>query len=132
MTERDSFRTPTHQALDEALDDEYRSRAKYRAILTHFGPVRPFVNIVEAEHRHVAALCAQYERLGLGIPSDPWPGQVTVPATLEEACRAGVDDERANGVMYERLLAMSTDSEVSRVFRNLRDASQLRHLPAFQ
>ena len=35
-------------ALNEALQDEYKARATYRAIIQRYGPVRPFVNIVEA------------------------------------------------------------------------------------
>ena len=35
-------------ALNESLQDEYKARATYRAIIQAFGPVRPFINIVEA------------------------------------------------------------------------------------
>lgn len=40
----------------EALDDEYKARATYRKVIEAFGPVRPFVNIVEAEDRHAEAI----------------------------------------------------------------------------
>ena len=58
----------TIEALSEALDDEYKARATYRKVIECFGPVRPFVNIVEAEDRHVAALLAQFRRLGATPP----------------------------------------------------------------
>lgn len=122
----------TRRALDQALDDEYRARATYRAILDEFGPVRPFLNIVESEQRHVDALVAEYRRLGLTIPPDPWPGQVDLPATLEAACLAGVAAEEENVALYDRLLAMTDDAQVLAVFQRLCDASQQRHLPAFQ
>jgi hypothetical protein len=32
------------EALQAALDDEYRARATYRAVLDAFGDVRPFIN----------------------------------------------------------------------------------------
>ncbi len=37
------------RALNEALDDEYRSLATYDQVLADFGEVRPFSNIREAE-----------------------------------------------------------------------------------
>jgi hypothetical protein len=33
----------------EALTDEYKARAFYRLVIKTFGPVQPFINIVEAE-----------------------------------------------------------------------------------
>jgi hypothetical protein len=39
----------TIEALREVLEDEYRARATYRAVIERFGPVQPFVNILEAE-----------------------------------------------------------------------------------
>ncbi|MGQ9872388.1 hypothetical protein [Leptodesmis sp.] len=36
------------------MADEYKARATYRLILGKFGPIRPFVNIVESEKRHAA------------------------------------------------------------------------------
>jgi len=121
------------QALDEALDDEYKARATYRAIIERFGPVRPFVNIVEAEQRHIDALLPLYDKYGLPIPADDWPKRVTVPESLTVACRMGVDAEIANAEMYERLLQQTRDyPDAQAVFRNLQRASQENHLPAFQ
>jgi hypothetical protein len=45
--------------LGDALDDEYKAEATYAAVITRFGPVRPFINIVEAERRHAGALIRQ-------------------------------------------------------------------------
>ncbi|MGB7250036.1 MAG: hypothetical protein WBC73_13945, partial [Phormidesmis sp.] len=41
----------TQQAMVEAINDEYRARALYGAVLEKFGEVRPFSNIVQAENR---------------------------------------------------------------------------------
>jgi len=38
----------------------------------------------------------------------------------------------ANAALYERLMASTGRSDILAVFRNLRDASQERHLPAFR
>lgn len=122
----------TIEALREALEDEYRARASYRKVIEAFGPVRPFVNIVEAENRHAKALLALFERFGVEPPQDAWPGRVTAPSTLVEACRAGVEGEIENEAMYERLIAQITDPEVLAVMRRLQCASQEQHLPAFR
>jgi hypothetical protein len=120
------------QAMNEALDDEYRSWVTYDQVIADFGEVRPFSNIREAEARHIEALHALYLRYQVPIPENNWAGKVDRYSSLQAACEAGVADEIANGEMYERLL-MSTDREdVCSVFRALGDASQHRHLPAFQ
>jgi hypothetical protein len=40
--------------------------------------------------------------------------------------------EIANGEMYERLLGATQRTDILAVLRNLQQASQQRHLPAFQ
>jgi hypothetical protein len=44
------------QALEDALDDEYKSHATYDQVIRDFGSVRPFINIVEAEAKHIVSL----------------------------------------------------------------------------
>lgn len=122
----------TAEALATALDDEYRARATYREVIAEFGPVRPFVNIVEAEERHITALLRQFTRLGLEPKPDCWSGNVTAPATLKEACAVGVAAEVENAALYDRLIAQARDPQVQDVMRQLREASQERHLPAFR
>lgn len=119
-------------ALYEALDDEYRAWATYDQVIADFGDERPFTNIREAEGRHIEALCTLFERYELSIPTNPWPGKVTRYPTLQAACEAGVTAEIANGEMYERLLAATEKAEIRTVLRHLQEASQQRHLVAFQ
>lgn len=119
-------------ALNEALDDEYHAFAAYNQVIADFGEVPPFVNIRDAEARHIEALLALYKHYGLPIPQDTWPGKVERYASLQDACKAGVAAEIANTEVYERLLKATHRVGILTVFRNLRDASQQRHLPAFQ
>ena len=119
-------------ALNEALEDEYLAWATYDQVIADFGEVRPFSNIREAEARHIEALCTLFEHYGLPIPENPWPGKVARYASLQAACEAGVSAEIANGEMYERLLGSSQCPDIVMVLRNLQEASQQRHLPAFQ
>ena len=85
-----------------ALDDEYKARATYRQVLADFGEVRPFSNIVEAEQRHIDALLVLFERYGIEVPDDPWPGQAPRFSSIEDACQAGVQDEIDNAALYDR------------------------------
>jgi hypothetical protein len=94
--------------------------------------VRPFSNIREAEARHIEALCTLYTHYGLTVPENPWPGKVMHYASVQAACEAGVTAEIANGEMYERLLDSSLRPDIVSVLRNLQEASQQRHLVAFQ
>lgn len=119
-------------ALCEALDDEYKARATYRAVIGRFGPVRPFANIVHAEQRHIDALLGLFADRGWEPPADRWNGQITAPDSVAEACRAGVEAERANVALYDRVMSMAEDGEIGAVFDSLRQASAERHLPAFQ
>jgi hypothetical protein len=122
----------TIQALSEALEDEYKARAAYRMVIERFGPVRPFVNIAEAEDRHIEALLAQFRRLGEDPPQDTWPERVTAPGSLAEACADAIGAEIENDAMYTRLLGQVTDTGVREVMLRLQTASRTHHLPAFQ
>ncbi len=86
-------------ALTEALEDEYKARATYRRIIEAFGPVRPFINIVEAEDRHAHALLSLFDRFGVEPPKDDWAKRVEAPQSIAEACREAVAAEIENGAM---------------------------------
>lgn len=119
-------------ALHEALDDENLAWATYDQVIADFGDVRPFIPIRDAESRHIRALSRLFERFGLVIPENTWPGRVTRHASLQQACEAAVAAEIANGALYDRLLASTDRPEILTVFGRLQEASQRRHLPAFQ
>ena len=121
-----------HQLLCTALDDEYRARATYQAVVDYYGPVMPFVNIVQAEQRHVAALESLFYRYTLPLPYNRWQGQVPPAVSLQQACVDAVSAEINNYGMYDRLLQDVTQEDVRMVFSNLRNASAYHHLPAFQ
>ena len=120
------------EALHAALDDEYHAWATYDQVIADFGEVRPFSNIRQAEGRHIDALLRLFEQYDVPIPANDWPGKVTRYASLLEACEAGVEAEISNGALYERLMAASQRLDVLTVFGNLMEASQERHLQAFQ
>ena len=59
------------RVLHEALDDEYRAWTTYAQVVSDFGDVAPFINIREAEARHIGALRALFLRYNLPIPGTP-------------------------------------------------------------
>mgnify|MGYP003530464339 CR=1 FL=1 len=135
MDEHESPGTLTDREIEDllaALDDEYKARATYRQVLADFGDVRPFSNIVEAEQRHIDALLVLFERYGIEVPEDPWPGQAPRFSSIEEACQAGVQDEIDNAALYDRVLAGTERDDVLATYQNLQRASQENHLPAFE
>jgi hypothetical protein len=119
-------------ALQEALDDEYHAWTTYDQVINDFGLVRPFSNIRDAEARHIEALLTLFDQYDLTPPPNTWPGRVDRYPSLRDACAAAVEAEIANAALYDRLLASTDRSDILMVFRNLRDASQARHLPAFR
>ena len=58
--------------MADALDDEYKSRETYAQVIRDFGEVRPFINIVEVEARHIEALLAPFKRYGIAAPENIW------------------------------------------------------------
>jgi len=119
--------------LLEAINDEYKARATYRQIISKFGEIRPFINIVEAESRHIEALLPLFDKYGVAVPEDHWNSRIEAPQSILEACRVGVDAENKNAEMYDRLLKLTVDyPDVQRVLMQLQRASAENHLPAFQ
>lgn len=128
-----------HAAIQAALEDEHRAEAFYAAVMEKFGEVRPFSNIIRAEQKHASALNGLLKSYGQEQTIDnPYLGSTevaaAVPATLAEACQMGVDAEIANRELYDTKLIPAAQgyAELKSVFGALRDASEYRHLPAFE
>lgn len=132
MTTLPPLSTSETQAITEALEDEYKARAFYQSVIDKFGMVRPFSNIVEAEGRHAALVADLFTKYGQTIPKDTFLGKVSAPATLLEACEAGVKNEQENRALYDRLLTSVTETDIRAVLELLRTTSQENHLPAFE
>lgn len=120
------------EILNEALMDEYKARDTYQRIIETFGPVRPFINIVEAEQTHIELLLPLYKKHAIPLPPAPDPMRISVPDSLLTACQLGVAAELANVAMYDRLIAATDPPDVVAVLQRLQAASRDHHLPAFQ
>ena len=122
---------PTIQAMTDAINDEYHAYAFYNAVIARFGAVAPFTNIARAEASHIESLKMLFVRYGLPVPADPYADKIEAPATVQAALQAGIDAEIANVALYDNFNAV-IQPDIQFVFQQLRDASQTKHLPAFQ
>ena len=120
------------EALLMALDDEYKAWSIYDQVIADFGAVRPFTSIQKAEENHIAALVTLFDRYGLDVPANEWPGDVPSFDSLSEASEAGVQAEIDNVALYDQLFSMVDNPDIVRVFTSLQRASQTKHLPAFE
>lgn len=121
-------------ALTKAIDDEYKALAVYQAVIGKFGNVRPFSMIKNAEEQHIASLLSLFDKYGLIVPVNNWTNKISVPTSLTQACQLGVEAEIANALLYldELLPAVKSYPDITTIFTNLMNASQEKHLPAFE
>ena len=120
------------EALQMALDDEYKAWSVYEQVIADFGAVRPFTSIQKAEENHIAALVTLFDRYGLEVPANEWADDAPSFETLPEACEAGVQAEIDNTELYGQLFDMVDNPDLVRVFTSLQRASETMHLPAFE
>lgn len=118
--------------LEDALEDERKAEAYYAAVINQFGPVRPFINIIEAEKRHALAIERQMHRLGIPAPPNAWRGKIEAPASLTLACEAAIQSELENIALYDRMIPSIKDPILRDVLSSLQSASRDNHLPAFR
>jgi hypothetical protein len=78
------------QALQDALEDEYKAHTTYDQVIHDLGPVGPFVNIVFAEARHISELLSLFEKYVFASAPYRWPGMVPRFSSVLEACVAAV------------------------------------------
>jgi rubrerythrin len=122
----------TVDALHAALLDEYAMMSYYRRAAQRFGPVRPFVHLLQAERRHAQALVHIFER-GRVIPPRPAEAdEIAVPDELIAAIEQALQRERANADLYTKLRAEVSEESVRVVFDRLRTASEQRHVQGLQ
>lgn len=131
------------QALELALQDEYRAASTYEAVLDRWGAnTMPFRNIVRAEHQHAQMVIQRMGQIG-HQPSvntfarqekegkADWYCRLEMPATLNEMYKVAYQAEVDNIKLYDGFLTQGYPEATNRVFSKLRADSKDRHLPAF-
>ncbi len=132
-TQTGALGSQTEEALLRALDDERHAQAVYQAVMDRHGEIRPFSNVIHAERRHESFLLDLFKEYEITIPRDPWPARaLEAPETRRESCVQAVEAEKANVEMYDELLELVAEPDIREIFTRLRDASEQRHLPAFE
>lgn len=121
-------------SLNQALMDEYKAYATYKATLDTFGNIKPFIMIARAEQQHISSLEGLFEKYGLKIPDNNLLNTISSPVSIEKACGIGVQAEIENVKLYKDLLlpAVKDYEDITIVFTSLMNASEQKHLPAFQ
>lgn len=122
----------TQQAMVESIQDEYRAKAFYQAVIDKFGPIRPFSNIVQAEDRHAQRWVALFNQYNLPIPEDTFAGNVAASDSLKEACELAIAAEIDNVKMYDRFLEFVQEPDLRATFTQLRHVSENKHKRAFE
>lgn len=122
----------TKAALLEAIAEEERAEALYARAAVKLGSRPPITPVARSERRHAWVLRTLAVAHGLAVPAASTaatPGPE--PATLAEACAAGVESERKTIALYDDLLKRDLAPDVRMAFEHLREASVAHHLPAF-
>ena len=119
------------QAMQAAIDDEYKARETYLSVIETFGWVNPFANIQRAEANHIQALVGIFEQYNLPVPENKWVGLIPSYESIQQACAAWEQAEIDNVAIYDRLFPMVQNTQIITVFQTLQRASQEKHLPAF-
>ncbi len=119
-------------ALNRAILEEYGALNLYQSVISQYGNVYPFSQIVRAEQQHVNVLIRQAVKYGLTAPANPGLSTPPAFATLSAACQAGAAAEIADAALYDELKLLVTHADLLQVFSNLQSASLTSHLPAFQ
>jgi len=121
------------QALNIAIDEEYKAKATYMKVIATFGPISPFPCIANCEQKHINAVASLLTKYGLPIPQDPWTGHITIEFTSkQQACEVGAQAEIDNAAVYDQMIPQIAHSDIISTFSMLRDVSRYKHLPAFQ
>lgn len=120
------------EALNLAINDEYKAHETYRKVIDKFGEVKPFSNIILSEEDHIDELKGLYAKYDLVIPENDWYEKVPEFDSVQEACDTGVEAEIDNAALYDQLFSKVDNEDIITVFTSLRDASENNHLPAFE
>ncbi len=115
-----------------ALNDEYHAWATYEQVNKDFNNPRPFINIQQAEARHIERLKQLFTSYKLPISENKWIGNAPKFQSVTDACKAGVNAEIINKQLYDKLFKSTAREDILIVYRNLQRASEENHLPAFK
>lgn len=119
----------------EGWEDAQQAHAVYESIITSLGEspeARLFMRIQRAKTRHIAAWEFLFERYSVEVPDVP-EFELPSVSNLEEACSVATETEATSVAQYDTILESLQDyPDIYQVTLALRNASEFRHLPAFE
>ena len=125
--------TATKAALDEALQDAYRSYYTYQAVLADLGTTAPFADIAVSELSYANTLADLYTSRDATPPATQWnAGNVPHFANLQQACLGAEESEVATELMFQRLLQLNLPTDLRQAFDTLRTTARNTHRLAFR
>ena len=116
--------------LAYAIQDEYLAHDEYELIISEYGDITPYSNIINAELNHIDLLEQLYDIYDLDFPVLDTTNYVVLPGSLLEAAQTGVTAEINNIEMYEIFLEHELPDNIREVFEELMDGS-VKHLASF-
>ncbi|WP_335871647.1 DUF2202 domain-containing protein [Bacillus sp. 2205SS5-2] len=118
--------TLLEKTLTASLQNEYKAQARYNAIIQEFDQFIPFVQIKEAEQRHIDAIQRLFEDYNLPIPENKAQLTINTPNSLKDAFNQSVRAEINNIEMYEEFIHLDNlPSDVERIMNNNAKASRM-------
>lgn len=85
--------TVEKDAFSQAILEKYGALNLYQSVISQFGSVYPFSQVVRAEQQHANALVRQATKYGVTVPANPGLTSAATFADLSAACQAGVTAE---------------------------------------
>jgi len=119
------------EMLIYAIQYEYLAQAEYQLIVSQYGEIKPFINIVEAEQTHIDLLIPLFEKYNIELPENNASEKAVLPESISSALATGIEAEEMNIAMYQQFLSQDNlPDDVRLVFEYLMNASE-NHLRAF-
>jgi hypothetical protein len=113
-----------------ALEDEYKAKATYEVIISEYGTITPFSNIVNAEQTHIDLLLPLFDTYQIELPDPVDKATLFLPESISNALALGIQAEIDNIALYEAFLKTDIPDDIRDAFEKLMGASE-NHLQAF-
>lgn len=73
-----------------ALEDEYKAKATYEVIISEYGTITPFSNIVNAEQTHIDLLLPLFDTYQIELPDPVDKTELLLPDSISNALALGI------------------------------------------
>ena len=120
------------EALQAALSLAHQGWAGCDQAIRRHGDVRPFTRIRAGERSRIHSFWRLFVRHGLPVPPIPRGEPIQAPDSLAEACNQAGEQERLRLRRLRQLVSLVQDEELQAALRGQLEASEARHLLAYE